>query len=474
MRRRSLLISIACVLVSVVASFAAIPELGFAKEEALERRLGCLVIPKAEFKETPFREALDFVVAEGRRLDPQFRNIKITMKLDGSADEIVIQDGSGQKTSAASEPRTGPVADGQVTVHSTNEPFLSLLGSVTGLAKLTYRMEADGIHIVPKDDLDPMFTRDFRIPIDLYPTLDEEDRRNRAEMLAQFKKDPRQFLMSEGIEFQQGAGAILADDFSRLTVHNSRSELYQIWWLLRPRAEDFSLKLGRDLARTAQMRKRMKATVLPRVDLQNVRLDEALKALEKADARRDPAASKGNPIRIKIRQREHPISAVFSTDIYAGYDPPYVAGLDPEPKPVTTQIYPGVAVLPEVTLVASQIPFIDALGMIADRAEYMMFTTPDGAVLVPIETVDVQYFRLPIPPRSYAKLEPVLTHFRDGKPVTKSWLRPAHRPGEVSYVQQSRMVHFGGSVGTEAVVQAIENAWVEFFSAEMVNQRKAK
>jgi hypothetical protein len=448
MALRFALLMIGCVLIASGATCGARPDPMFAKEEELERKLDRIIIPRAEFRETPVQEALDFAFAEAQRLDPQFHTIKIVMNLHAPT--------------------------GTVSVALTKEPFLSVLNLITGSANLKYRIEADGIHIVPKDDPDPLFTRDIRIPDDLYPVRSEEDRGNRAEMFAQFKRDPREFLINEGATFQQGAEAILTDDASQLKVRNSRIELRWIKALLQPPPKDDLFERGRALARTSEMRKRLAGIILPKVEFNKTPLDEVVRTLEKLCVRHDPKTTKADRVSIKMVKHKPPYDLETPPIAPPAPSPSYVPGLEPEPQPESPKR--PVPKPRTITFTASQIPLSEALQEIAQRAGFLVDLGPNGATLIPIETVDEVYAVLAIAPGSLAKLEPQLIKFRLGKPVTKTWLGfgGSNEPGPpVIYNQRLRHLHIGG-IDVSPIIDAVQDAWVDYFSAEAANRRKAR
>ncbi len=137
-----------------------------------------------------------------------------------------------------------------------------------------------------------MRTRDFKIGHDIFVHGEKDPEAGIA-----LKNDCRQFLFTNGVDFSDGAEAILNDTATRLTVHNTPENLEYIDHLLAapPSARELpvpgpkvpKVRPSPDDLLIEQMRKRLRSILLPTVAFENIGLLDAIDQLKAMGIRCD-------------------------------------------------------------------------------------------------------------------------------------------------------------------------------------------
>lgn len=273
-------------------------------EAWVERKLDRIIIPRIDFRETPFIEAVEFLRKEARRLDPRKTGIPITVQLE---------------TSKPAEPPPQPIINGlsaepaasspgelKITISLTKISLREALRYFTGLANMKFWVRPDGIHIVPALEPEPMFTREFAIPDDLFPAMEKEDRIAHTGTAAEARNNFQSYLIANGVAFPTGATATLNPDAKRLTIHNTKDQFDLIAEILKstrpvsslavpgPEVRKFS-PLTEIVAEQAQ-RKRMERIILHDVVIKKMNLPAAVHYLRSFGIRfdmREPPSRRG-------------------------------------------------------------------------------------------------------------------------------------------------------------------------------------
>lgn len=453
-----------------VVTMAAKPESSFPKEDQLERTLQGIIIPRIDFRGATVQEAVDYLLGEARRVDPRGGDIHVTVRLGPP----VLQDATSKSPAAASPVPSAPapaaadgLEDARTSVTLSKIPLLEALRFVAGVANLKLRVEADGASLVPTDDPDPMFTRDIRVPSDLYPVHNDEDRRHRSEILAYLKKDARQFLIDDGIIFEAGAAAILTDDAARLTVRNTRAQIQAIEYKMPAPAVDDPLMEARKRFRPEQTRRRAKGISLPSVNFADVPLNDAVKRLQSLGIRHDLSTSKtGRGVKILFEAKKP-----FGN--YPG------ESVSPKVATVAEHNEPGFPYdsIPKISYSSSKVSLWDATQAVAGLGGYDADAYADGIRVRYRELWDDEgVMETVIPPGILPEIESKLFPPESGKTITRRWLSAGTSPlppGSVGvFVHRGRRLIVKGKEETiRAVGDAVEEAWIKYYTTEAVKKR---
>jgi hypothetical protein len=404
------LIAAALLACAVVASAAQpTPKPQPLTEAQVRQTLERLVIPKLDFRDASFRDAIDFLSQEAKRLDPKKRGIPFHIRI------------APPPSAPAPEPPFDPEQK-NITVSLINIPLIEALRYVTGLANLKFRILPDGVHIVSLADPDPMITRDLRVPA-ASATINPE-------YLAPLRKNPREWLIANGVAFSEAAAAILDDRGTRLTIHNTKEQIELIEAILHPKPptpakpSDWEIenrkRQAEEQASKATIRRKLETIVLPEINLVDVSLKsavETLKQLSQKHDRRSSAKERGVNLLLRSPEDEAPET---------GTPVPGIPGLDappkiPEPSPATPE--------PRVTYAAKKVTLKEAINAIVGLAAYHVDIQPYAVCIqkdAPPEELFTREWKIPpelIPrtptgPRSEEEMRTGIAH----REHAKDWL----------------------------------------------------
>ena len=110
------------------------------------------------------------------------------------------------------------MADARITLSLTNIPLIEALRYVTGLANLKLKVEPYVVSVVPASvNTDSVITKEWNVRTDLIPNV------KRGEVAD--REAAKEWLISNGVEFNGNASAIYIGASSRLIVRNTQDQL---------------------------------------------------------------------------------------------------------------------------------------------------------------------------------------------------------------------------------------------------------
>jgi len=436
-------------------------------ERQIRWRLENLIIPKLEFREAAFREALDFIGREAKRLDREGLGVPIVVRVPPSTPLGETNPTSpGESPTTTGEPPRLLLALERDVVSLTNIPVIEALRYVAGLADLKFRISANGVLVVPRSEPDPMLTRDFKIGVLESP-----------EAMAALKKDCRQFFIIQGAEFHEGAWAKLNRAATRLTVHTSQNQLDLIETILEQESKPKPFKeppipgphVPKVIVKddSGRLREKMRAITLLDVTLEKVPLREAIERLKVLSARYDAKSARGDRgvnIVLESFDAENPAS-----------QQPGIPGLDSvstpaEPaEPAESGASPGgIETNPTISYSAKEVSLHEAVVAIAILGQYHVEVEPDAVLLTsspPSMLKTREYlmppdFDAPVPPEM---IRPSRWYSRDAR---------NNQPSAV-YNSRTRSLVVRASESSHREIQGkIEKGWREYYAAEKTKTRK--
>jgi hypothetical protein len=456
MSRNLLPFIVAALLLGGMATMAAKPGALFPKEEQLEQTLQQIIIPRIDFRDVTVQGAVDYLLGEARRVDPRGRGIRVIVRAGSPAKRDAASEPSAEPPPAAPAP-FGKGEDARTSVTLSKVPLLEALRYVTGLANLKLRIHADGASIVPLDEPDPMFTRDFTVSRAFKARLQV------SEEMAAFRKDPRKYLIAQGVGFSEGGAAILTDDATRLTVRETRAQLDLINELLNPPPNPPPIPVPDDFYELREaLMKRLRAIVLPKVDLKNIPLSEAVAALKSLGMRYDSSRSKRDinvPIVFKCAAAEASADAV---------------------APLADQKDDN----PNITYTASKVSLFDALEAVAKLGGYEVRVEPYATVVakpLPEGVLVTREWKLPPTAREklegkQAKLGPT-PEADEQKQNARAWLTTGgvtfNSPASAIYiVRTNRLIVRDTPKRVREFEESVEKMWKEYREEQAAKGKK--
>jgi len=456
MKWRSPLLIAACV-ISLCANMAMAAKSqpsAAISERQIRWRLENLIIPKLEYREGTFREALDFIGRETKRLDREGLGVPIVVRVPISPSE--------SPTNTVEPPRLLLALEREV-VSLTNIPVIEALRYVTGLADLKFRISANGVLVVPWSEPDPMFTRDFKIGV-LEP----------PEAMAALKQDCRQFFISGGAEFDVGAWAKLNHAATRLTVHTSQNQLDLIETILEEESKPKPFKeppipgphVPKVIVKddSGPLREKMRAITLPNVTLEKVTLREAIERLKVLSARYDAKSARGDRgVNIVLES--------VDTENPAGQQPS-IPGLDAVSTPAEpAESGPpsgGIETNPTISYSAKKVSLHEAVVAIAVLGQYHVEVEPDTVLLTSSPPSMLKTREYLMPPDFDAPVSPEMI-------LPSRWYSRGARNNQPSAVYNSRtrsLVVRASESSHREIQGKIEQGWREYYAAEKTKTRK--
>ena len=223
----------------------------------IQRKLERIIIPKLEFKEATIREAVEYLKKKSIELDPDEpkTGVNIVLKLEGGTN-VVVPDAAGAPpvsaipgldaaapVAPAAMVALGNPADTRITVSLSNIPMIEALKYVTGLANLKFKVEAYAVSIVPQSvSTDVVITKEWKVRPDLIPRSPSAggagglatpafgaaaapgDATRGGSGIAD-RESAKNWLISNGVQFNGTASAIYIVSSSRLIVRNTQDQL---------------------------------------------------------------------------------------------------------------------------------------------------------------------------------------------------------------------------------------------------------
>lgn len=171
--------------------------------EAMNHKLETLVIPRVDFRNKPFGEAVEFLRAEAQRLDtdaPEQRGVNIFVKLPKA------------------KPDEAALVPGPIDLTMERVTLISALRAVAAKEGMKVKVEPFAVSLVPLgEQTEPMVTASVRMsPEDLNRTLRPAEAQ---------EVDVRGWLMKKGMTFPPGSSATYVSNSGKLVVRNTEANV---------------------------------------------------------------------------------------------------------------------------------------------------------------------------------------------------------------------------------------------------------
>src|SRR5690606_4998710 len=130
----------------------------------IRNKMKSMVIPRIDFEDVTVEEAIDFlrqkaVELDGHTLDPSLRGFSLNIRRPRNPDQ----------TGFGGDPGLFKISE----LKLRNVPFESALKYICDATRLRYKIDHDGITVVPQTATgEDLFTRTFRVPPDFLQALE--------------------------------------------------------------------------------------------------------------------------------------------------------------------------------------------------------------------------------------------------------------------------------------------------------------
>jgi hypothetical protein len=170
---------------------------------AITGKLNSIIFPKIDFRDATVREAIEFLAAKSKSLDPEGQGVNIVLKFD---------DAEFGKT--------------RITLTLNNVPLIEVIKYVTNLANLKYKIEPFAVSIVPIGTAtEELFIKEWKVPPGLFRAAPESKTPTSGVAGADGPANAKDFLAASGVTFGQGAFAMYSPASSTLIVKGTQDQL---------------------------------------------------------------------------------------------------------------------------------------------------------------------------------------------------------------------------------------------------------
>jgi general secretion pathway protein D len=242
------------------------------RTERINLKLNRIIIPKLDLREATIREAIDFLKKKSVELDVDSpvgdKGVNIVLKLDSGGGAAAAPEAAAPAVApipglepipaapgAAAAPGALPggvaaplvnPADARVTVSLTNIPLIEALRYITSLATLKFKVEPYAVFVVPASvNTDVLITKEWKVRPDLIPRVQGAvdvnplsagptraggrgapagDQTKGVPGIAEMES-AKNWLISNGVQFNGAASAVYLPGTSRLIVRNTQDQL---------------------------------------------------------------------------------------------------------------------------------------------------------------------------------------------------------------------------------------------------------
>lgn len=292
----------------------------------LTEKMNRIIFPAVSFQGATIEEAIEYLNVKSRELD-------------------TFPDSAGNKGVPLILKAGGTPSTARITLDLKDIPMIEVLRYVTELANMKYKVEAQGVLIVPITEYaSEQVTRTYHVPPDFLARVNSampaaEATAETADPFAPAKPPPaqrgaitrsniKQGLESMGVVFPDGATASYNPASSQLVVRNTQPNLDLVEVLVQnlahppppPPAESinsitFDYGIGRSPG--AYLTEKMNKIILPSVQFQGATLEEALEYLrvKARDLDTFTDSSGTNGVNFILRNGDAPSNASISLDL---------------------------------------------------------------------------------------------------------------------------------------------------------------
>ena len=188
----------------------------------MEEKLNNIVIDRVNFDESSIEDAINFLQAKAKELDPEGRGLNFVLKTT-SATVAAPSDGqaSGDQVTIES------IDTRRITLNLENLPLAAVLDLIAKQADLIYRVEEYAILIAPaSENIDALFTRTFPVPAGFIGAkIESKDGGDLSESVDIARQEVKTKLETYGVQFPPGASANYLPNGSLLVVRNTLDNL---------------------------------------------------------------------------------------------------------------------------------------------------------------------------------------------------------------------------------------------------------
>jgi general secretion pathway protein D len=210
--------------------------------DQITAKLNSIIIPKIDLSDSPISEAVEYLKQKSVEQDPNHKGVNIFLKLGSQPSSLPPQAVTSTDTAATgvpAQPNAGST-EPHVTLALSHVPLYVALDYISKLCNLKLKIDPYAVSIVPlSEPTDILITKEYQVPPTFIPpkALDGGASLPQAgstgvgdpnkARVAQ-RQEAKEYLISQGVVFPDGASANYLPSGSKLVIRNTRDNIDQI------------------------------------------------------------------------------------------------------------------------------------------------------------------------------------------------------------------------------------------------------
>jgi len=210
--------------------------------DQITAKLNSIIIPKIDLSDSPISEAVEYLKQKSVEQDPSHKGVNIFLKLGSQSASLATQDMASTNAATSgvhAQPNTGST-EPHITLALSHVPLYVALDYISKLCNLKLKIDPYAVSIVPlSEPTDILITKEYQVPPTFIPPKALDGGASLPQAGAAGVGDPnkarvaqrqeaKEYLISQGVVFPDGASANYLPSGSKLVVRNTRDNIDQI------------------------------------------------------------------------------------------------------------------------------------------------------------------------------------------------------------------------------------------------------
>ena len=210
--------------------------------DQITAKLNSIIIPKIDLSDSPISEAVEYLKQKSVEQDPTHKGVNIFLKLGSQLSSLppqAVTSTNAATTGVSAQPNAGST-EPHVTLALSHVPLYVALDYISKLCNLKLKIDPYAVSIVPlSEPTDILITKEYQVPPTFIPPKALDGGASLPQAGATGVGDPnkarvaqrqeaKEYLISQGVVFPDGASANYLPSGSKLVIRNTRDNIDQI------------------------------------------------------------------------------------------------------------------------------------------------------------------------------------------------------------------------------------------------------
>jgi len=210
--------------------------------DQITAKLNSIIIPKIDLSDSPISEAVEYLKQKSVEQDPSHKGVNIFLKLGSQSASLppqaVISTNDAPSTIPAQS--SAGSTEPHITLALSHVPIYVALDYISKLCNLKLKIDPYAVSIVPlSEPTDILITKEYQVPPTFIPPKALDGGASLPQAGSAGVSDPnkarvaqrqeaKEYLISQGVVFPDGASANYLPSGSKLVIRNTRDNIDQI------------------------------------------------------------------------------------------------------------------------------------------------------------------------------------------------------------------------------------------------------